>query len=127
MEGLSEYRWPLKGGETFARVAHDDRFDLLVEHEDPKFRMSAVKVIRYLPKPRFMQALPNLIKDSDPEVKAEALKVQDELKEIEEAVLPHRVHQAPKPNRAGQRLAKNEGSGKLVKIASALWFPASTS
>ena len=66
-------------------------------------------------------------KCSDPEVKAEALKVQDELKEIEEAVLPHRVHQAPKPNRAGQRLAKNEGSGKLVKIASALWFPASTS
>ena len=99
MEGLSEYRWPLKGGRPFARVAHDDRFDLLVEHEDPKFRMSAVKVIRYLPKPRFMQALPNLIKDSDPEVKAEALKVQDELKEIEEAVLPHRVYQGRDRNR----------------------------
>jgi len=74
---------------------------LPVEHEDPKFRMSAVKVIRYLPKPRFMQALPNLIKDSDPEVKAEALKVQDELKEIEEAVLPHRVHQGRDRNLGG--------------------------
>ena len=38
-------------------------------------------------------------KCSDPEVKAEALKVQDELKEIEEAVLPHRVYQGRDRNR----------------------------
>ena len=64
------------------RFARDDRVDACARHEDPDFRLMAVAVIRHVPKPRYVRLLAELTNDSEPFVRAEAIKVKERLDEI---------------------------------------------
>ena len=64
------------------RFARDDRVDACARHEDPDFRLMAVAVIRHVPTPRYVRLLAELTNDSEPFVRAEAIKVKERLDEI---------------------------------------------
>ncbi len=64
------------------RQWREDRFDIIVDHEDPTLRMAALRLIQLRPIPRYMPALKALEKDEDPKVRNRAIEVSEFLESL---------------------------------------------
>ena len=78
-ESYDRMKWACSIGPHFYQMDNrnwrEDRFDILVDHKDPKLRIYALRLIQHRPIPRYMPALKDLEKDENPEVRNRAIEV----------------------------------------------------